>query len=177
MALVGQARHLLPLQRLWGGPVVTRYLGIDPGPTPGFVLLMPHPGGRGRISARVVQCDRPCALSVLEMLLSGPDAGIEEVVAIERFVVGRGSMRSGRAGEVTRGLIGSLQSYAEHRGARVVLRSAAEVKPWATDGRLAAAGLLEPTKGMRHAKDAARHALFAAVKDGVLPDPLSKRSA
>jgi hypothetical protein len=50
------------------------------------------------------------------------------------------------------------------------------VKPWATDTRLAAAGLMEPTTGMRHARDAARHALFAAVKTYGLPDPLSARA-
>jgi hypothetical protein len=50
------------------------------------------------------------------------------------------------------------------------------VKPWATDERLEAAGLLDLTKGMRHARDAARHALFTAVKDGGVPDPLSKHA-
>jgi hypothetical protein len=50
------------------------------------------------------------------------------------------------------------------------------VKPWATDERLAAAGLLDPTKGMRHARDAARHALFCAVRDFGLPDPLSAKA-
>jgi hypothetical protein len=85
---------------------------------------------------------------------------------------------------VTRDLIGTLQEvWEEHdstaegrRGARWFQRPAAHVKPWATDERLEAAGLLEATKGMRHARDAARHALFAACKDGGIPDPLSKRS-
>ena len=152
---------------------MTRYLGIDPGPTPGFVLLMPHAGGRGGISVRVVQCDRATALGTLDMLLNRE---LDTVVAIERFVVGRGSMKSGMAGEVTRGLVDSLAMYARDKGAGTVLRSASEVKPWATDTRLDAAGLLDPTKGMRHARDAARHALFAAVKDGVLPDPLSRKA-
>jgi hypothetical protein len=50
------------------------------------------------------------------------------------------------------------------------------VKPWAVDKRLHAAGLLDMTAGMRHARDAARHALFCAVKDYGLPDPLSSKA-
>ena len=41
---------------------------------------------------------------------------------------------------------------------------------------MAAAGLLEPTKQLRHARDAARHALFAAVADCGIPDPLSRKA-
>ena len=159
--------------------MVTRYLGIDPGPTPGFVLIASIAGKpAGRVFfTRVVQCDRNSALGTLRMMLGGADApAIDQVVAIEKFVIGRGSMKSGMAGQVTRGLVESLHGLAVEMGARVVVRSASEVKPWATDLRLDKAGLLDATKGMRHARDAARHALFAAVKDGALPDPFSTRS-
>ncbi|TDB80191.1 hypothetical protein E1091_19330 [Micromonospora fluostatini] len=102
-----------------------------------------------------------------------------EVVAYERFVVGRraGQSSSAAAGERTRTMVGEVEAWA--RGAqwrRVYARSAAEVKPWATDLRLAAAGLLDLTKGMRHARDAARHALYCAVRDLGLADPLSRRA-
>ena len=95
----------------------------------------------------------------------------DAVVAVEQFVVGRGSMRAGHDGAVTRDLIGALQQIAP----LAYLRTASEVKPWASDLRMAAAGLLEPTKQLRHARDAARHALFAAVADCGIPDPLSRR--
>jgi hypothetical protein len=58
----------------------------------------------------------------------------------------------------------------------VFLRAAALVKPWATDRRLTAAGLLDPTAGMGHARDAARHALYAAVHLQLTTDPLSKKT-
>jgi hypothetical protein len=37
-------------------------------------------------------------------------------------------------------------------------------------------GLYTPTKNMPHARDAAKHALYAAVRYGFLRDPLSQRS-
>jgi hypothetical protein len=106
------------------------------------------------------------------------------VVAIEKFVVRRRAAASSTAaaGATTRDLVGQLEATAldvRRRTAevRVVLRSAAEVKPWATDTRLEAAGLLSACTGMRHARDAARHALFAAVKDAGAPDPLSRKAS
>lgn len=159
---------------------MTRILGIDPGPVPGFVVLWT---GDGRVSSvDVIQCTHQVAATVFNGLLKdhGP-----MIVQVERFVVGRSSMRSAGPGEVTRNLIGNFQRLVtEHNAAArttgygpvsLLERSASQVKPWATDTRLEAAGLLAVTKGMRHAKDAARHALFAAVKDGGLPDPLSTR--
>jgi hypothetical protein len=59
----------------------------------------------------------------------------------------------------------------------VFLRNASLVKTWATDKRLAAAGLLDATKGMQHARDASRHALYAAVHTGMARDPLSTKAA
>jgi hypothetical protein len=56
-----------------------------------------------------------------------------------------------------------------------VTRTAALVKPWATDKRLVAAGLLDITRGLPHARDGARHALFSAHHDSGAPDPLSSR--
>ncbi|MFT4081166.1 MAG: hypothetical protein QM638_01140 [Nocardioides sp.] len=166
--------------------MIDHVIGIDPGPIPGIVMLTPkfHPGGRTQLLPDVVQCSASTAPVVLYSLLneirghqkSGGRA--PALVQIERFVVGRASMRGGKAGEQTRDLIGRLQREADAQpNVSVVMRSANEVKAWATDARLEAAGLLEATKGMRHAKDACRHALFAAVKDGGIPDPLSRRNS
>lgn len=153
------------------------FIGIDPGPIPGIVHLYPRAGGH-HLEIDVVQCNERAATAVLWGLLDSHRTLLGKapaLVQIERFVVGRASMRSAAAGATTRDLVGRLTGEAENQpNVKVVQRAAAEVKPWATDARLEAAGLLEATKGMRHARDAARHALFAAVKDGGLPDPLSK---
>lgn len=158
-----------------------RVIGVDPGPVPGIVVLHIGNGRVQRVDA--VQCTVSIAPLLVARLLDAPDgpdaAARPALLAVERFVVGRASMRSGSAGAVTHNLVGQLQALADdsHRTVEVtyVQRSASEVKPWATEMRLASAGLLEPTKGMQHARDAAKHALFAAVHAGAIPDPLSKR--
>lgn len=153
------------------------YIGIDPGPIPGIVMLSP----RGRhLDVDAIQCTAGVSTVLLWALLDSHRANLGEapaVVALERFVVGRRSSRSSTAGAgaTTRDLVGKLQQIAAGEpNVTVVLRNASQVKAWATDARLEAAGLLEVCKGMRHARDAARHALFAAVHDGGIPDPLSK---
>jgi len=150
-----------------------RVIGVDPGPVPGIVALHFDRVRLGPVD--VIQCSAGVSGEILDHLLSIP-LWPRTLVQIERFVVGRGSMKSGRHGAVTRNQVGALKEIARtHCGDWVFERSAAAVKPWAVDDRLARAGLLEPTKGMTHARDAARHALFCAVRDGGIPDPLSTR--
>jgi hypothetical protein len=144
-----------------------RFIGIDPGPTPGIVAL----DARGDLVA-VVQCTHEVMLPIVRDVLDV--RGGLALIAVERFVA-RGRASADQA--LTRDQVGSVMALFP---GRVVQRSASEVKPWATDRRLQAAvlpgdtSLFLRTAGMRHARDAARHALFAAVKDGGLPDPLSK---
>lgn len=159
-----------------------RLIGVDPGETTGICALdiagttaPEHDGAFIRWHGQL-QSTPGAVLPVVQGLADGYRGPV--VLAVERFVV---STRAGRsasamAGATTRVLIGELVGL--HRSGscvvRVVQRSASDVKPWAVDKRLSAAGLL--VKGMRHANDAARHALFAAVKDCGMADPLSKKS-
>lgn len=153
-------------------------IGVDPGPTTGVAALHIS-DGRLFPGPHVVQCDHQTAPLVVQALLRSCN-NARGVLAIERFVVRGRAARSANAaaGEITRNLIGVMQAQAPTPSLdiRVVQRAAGEVKPWATDARLTAAGLLAPTKGMSHARDAARHALFAAVRDAGLPDPLSRHN-
>jgi hypothetical protein len=148
-------------------------VGIDPGPLPGIVSLKFV--DRELVHVDVVQCSHELAPGVLQVVLP-KTAEWRPFVQIEKFVVSRRSSRSStpKAGEQTRLLVGSLQQSCQAVGVFPTLQPAVHVKAWATDARLEKAGLLEATKGMRHAKDAARHALYTAVKDGGQPDPLSK---
>ncbi|WP_134740014.1 hypothetical protein [Nocardioides sp. 503] len=156
-----------------------RVIGVDPGPVPGMVELR-FVDGR-LVGVEVVQCSHGIAAEVFSALL-GSAYATPTLVQVERFVVGRSSMKSAEPGAITRDMVGALGLAFEdydstekgRLGGRFLQRSASQVKPWATDARLEIAGLLEATKGMRHAKDAARHALFAACNDGGIPDPLSK---
>lgn len=163
---------------------VVRVVGVDPGPVPGVVVL----ASSG--DASVFQCDAGSVLWLVHRALLVPPVGPDLVadlvngritserviLAVERFVVGPRSARlsTPRAAAQTRDMIGALGALGEQlTGVSVVYRCAAEVMPWASDKRLVAAGLFELTAGMPHARAAARHALFTAVRDGNLPDPLS----
>ena len=147
-----------------------RVLGIDPGPVPGIVLL--SYAEHRLVKAEAVQCSASLAPAIIAELLTLNNT--DTLVQTEQFVIGRRAARSSTAsaGAETREVIGEIRA----RWPFTVLRTAGQVKPWATDLRLEAAGLLEATKGMRHAKDAARHALFCAVHDAGVPDPLSRKA-
>jgi hypothetical protein len=153
-------------------------IGIDPGPAPGIVALHDTTTTTRRPVASVIQCDYVSCVLFVSALLSTVDtdaAGRLPILAVEQFVVGPRAARSRTpaAGVATRDLIGALRR--EFADVAVQLRPAARVKPWATDARLAAAGLLDVTRGMPHARDAARHALYAAVRNRLMPDPLSRK--
>jgi hypothetical protein len=165
-------------------------IGVDPGPMPGIVALRWSEGLL--VSAEALQCTHGIAPSVVTWLLvedSHPELRV--VVQTERFVVGRGSGKSGRAGAVTRDLVGAIEREVAFHSHSVsghdsvtVQENAGRVKAWATDLRLKALrvpgsggqSLLDLTVGMRHGRDGARHALFASVQHGHVPDPLSKEA-
>jgi hypothetical protein len=160
--------------------VISRVIGIDPGPTTGIAVLNWRED-RPSVEA-VIQCNASAAPSLLGFLLRF--RRLDTAVVIERFVISRHAKSSAVDGAVTRDLIGALCEVSRGTEPRpddewapypVKLRAAGQVKPWATDHRLAMCQLLNPTKAMPHARDAARHALFAAVADHGMPDPLSRR--
>lgn len=147
------------------------FIGVDPGPTPGVVRIVTGSDDRGRWvdCVDIIQC----SAGILYRLIDSLDPNKIAQLQVEKFVT-RG--RANTAQAITRDQVAVLQQvYANTRP--IVQRTAREVKPWATDERLEAAGLLEQLKGMRHAKDAARHAMYAAVKAGAANDPLSTRKA
>lgn len=159
-------------------PLRTYILGVDPGRTTGIAALSLFDGELTHHC--LIQCSHDAVnWLVATMLDSKPEQLTTDrlVLAVEQFVVRRRAGQSGdaAAGLITRNMIGQLTSIGPVHGAAVYLRSASEVKPWSTDRRLAAAGL-NISSAMRHAGDAARHALFAAVHDCGLPDPLSTRN-
>jgi hypothetical protein len=149
-------------------------IGMDPGPTPGIVRLTYSTDG-DLLMVDVVQCTAHTALDLLEVLLR-VTVGTEVYFQVEKFVHNtKGG--SGAAGRITRDMVGSAITMVQTgRNAWVNQRSAHDTKDWATDARLEAAGLLPYVKGMTHAKDAARHALFTAVAEGMILDPLSRKA-
>lgn len=150
-------------------------IGVDPGPTAGIVKLfwdnrVIHP-------LEIVQCNALAVPGIVDAFVRDGDPLV--YIAVEKFVDGRYAGRGNApvAGRATRDMITSLVTCYSGLQPRVslALRSASEVKPWASDDRLHRAGLFDATKGMTHARDAARHALFCVVKLGA-PDPMSRRA-
>jgi hypothetical protein len=149
-------------------------VGVDPGLTTGLFAITYTDDRCIADKAIAVQIHGSEGVIPLIQALLARKPRHEHLLAVEQFVVGARAARSSsaHAGRVTRALIAELHDL----GADVFIRAAALVKPWATDQRLHAAGLLDATKGMQHARDASRHALYAAVRQGLAVDPLSKEA-
>lgn len=150
-------------------------IGVDPGSTTGLAVLALVDGRYQCLHVEQIPAgnfpDR-YASAIAELLRTGNMLdGL--LVATEAFMIrGRAARsRTPKGGEHARRINGWIHGTFPDR--MVTSRSASQVKKWATDRRLAAAGILEQTKGMGHARDAQRHALFAARMDLQWPDPLS----
>lgn len=151
-------------------------VGIDPGPTTGMAFLDYN---EGRLVGRtVLQCDGATAAVVLRAMLHTYYASAEvdkRAGSVEKFVTGSSAGSRGKNADVTRQLVMELAETLELFGYGVKIRSAADVKPWASNKRLAAGlGLKEAqlTDSLRHGWDAARHALYGARDAGITADPL-----
>lgn len=158
-------------------------VAIDPGPITGMCFLdyavidavrPPQP------QVTLFQADGRSADAVLEAMLArwyGAQSLVDQRFgAVEKFVTGRSAGSRGGDAEVTRQLVMQLTERLQLYGYPVKIRSAAEIKPWATDKRLERAGIVGDSSlhgKARDAYDAARHALFAAVKDAKIKDPLA----
>lgn len=140
-------------------------LGIDPGKTTGVAVLRLYNKQPALVPYQVIYAK---AFSTIKKIA---EAESVDVLAVERFILSNrvGKAAEARAAVDTMTLIAQLQQLQP----KLLLHSAAEVKAWATDRRLLAAGLLTETTSMPHARDAARHAMFTAVKIGWMKDPLS----
>jgi len=141
------------------GPAVSdtaMVVGVDPGPAERFgcVLLTTY-------------VDRMPDVVVLPYDALDGWLSVVELVALERFVIGHGTVRRTRGGTAaTLECIAHVHDVTARAGTRLLELPAGIVKPWATDERLALWGLT--IKGDHH-RDATRHALFAAVRTGLLP--------
>jgi hypothetical protein len=156
-------------------------VGVDTGPTTGMCFLDYQTGSLAlppQPQVTLLQVDGHSADAVLEAMLArwygiGTSPVDQRYAAVEKFVTGRGAGSKGNNAEVTRQLVMELTERLQLHGYLTKIRSAAEVKPWASDKRLERAGITGQQTSMRHCLDAGRHALFAAVKDAKMKDPLA----
>lgn len=149
-------------------------LGVDPGVTTGICRLRLETASTGRLAITerlVLSCNAAAAGGLAEHLIKLSDGSPKIVIGGERFVPGNGAGAKGPQAAVTRQVISAIDSLFQP----VAWRSAAEVKTWAAEERMKKSGLYDMTRKMIDAYDASRHALFAAVHDCGLPDPLSRK--
>ena len=166
---------------------IVSVVGCDPGPTSGFAFLdyVPLPFALPEIKYPVqpkvtlFQADGSSALVVLEAMLSSfysDERVSQRFASVEAFRTGRSAGSKGKDADVTRQLVMQITETLQLFGYKVKIRAAAEVKPWATDKRLIAAGIKGSSgihgKG-RDAYDGSRQAIYCARWDAFLPDPLA----
>lgn len=166
-----------PLSQLAAVPGLTRMdfaIGIDPGPTTGICVLNLDTARPGD-AAEIYQCNARAA-SWLLCRICDRITGNTARAGMEPFIRSRGPGTAMRPGQVTADQVAELNEYLTAYGVPCSAQRAGLVKPWATDKRLDAAGLLALTPGSTHARDAARHALYCAVWNCGYPDPLSRRA-
>lgn len=155
-------------------------IGVDPGPTTGICFLDFCDGLL--VGKTVLQVDGASAAIVLKGMITayytefpgGVNIG-RRAGSVEKFVTGTSAGSRGKAADVTRELVMECAEALEMFGYPVRIRPAADVKPWASNKRLAAGlGLKEKdlTDSLRHGWDAGRHCLFGAREAGIIADPL-----
>jgi hypothetical protein len=153
-------------------------VGVDPGPATGICFL---DYDKGRLAGRtLLQCDAASAVIVLRGMLTAFYADgrvLRRTASVEQFRTGTSAGSAGKGAQVTRQLVMEIAEMLQLFHYTVRIRPAADVKPWASDKRLTAAGAVTGAMhgDMNHAYDAARHAIFEARSSGVIRDPLLRK--
>jgi hypothetical protein len=175
--------------------VIDSCCGVDPGAATGICFL-DYSGGQ-LVGRTLLTTDAASAPVVLKGLLYAYYGGMKEgtsisewlkqpvtgrrVGSVEKFVTGAGAGSRGKNADVTRQLVMELAEVLQLFGYQVRIRPAADVKPWASDKRLIAAGVgtkeYVARADFRHQVDASRHCLYGAHEAGVVADPLLRKKA
>jgi hypothetical protein len=152
---------------------VVSVIGVDPGVTTGISFL-------DYIDKRLagtmqVQVDAKSATALLETLLLrfyNSKTIVQRWAQIEPFKTGQSAGAKGEPAEVTRQQAFILGETLQMYGYHTELRKKGDISTWGSNKRLEKAGIIRQLDGMRHANDASRHALYCAVHDAHMPDPL-----
>jgi hypothetical protein len=148
-------------------------IGCDPGPTTGLCLL--EYAGDVIVGRTSVQVDGDSAQYVLEAVLraylADPERVVKRYAEVEAFVTGQGAGTKGGNADYTRQEVFKFTEQLQMWGYSVKIRKAADIKTWASDKRLKAAGILRSPEN-RHSNDGGRHAIFCATHDAFRSDPL-----
>lgn len=149
---------------------MTYYVGIDPGPSTGIAIYCVDEMESGW---EVFQVSSSGARWLMDEIFR---TYAPKVVSVEKFIVSNRPGTKGKDAETTRSLAEYVKFSAGgnvRRIPQVIVRErrAIDVKPWASDKRLTKTDFPWGAK-FKDARDAGRHALYAAVQDGWERDPL-----
>ena len=148
-------------------------LGIDTGPHTGFFAAWWSKTTWELQYALAFECAAVMAPAMLRVLMEAVPSIPFRAAGIEAFVArGKSVKLAGVRAAAMHAEQHELLAVLNHCGVHCQARPAGMVKPWATDKRLEAAGLLTLAGSSPHIRDAGRHMLFSACQAG-LPDPLS----
>lgn len=163
---------------------VVSCIGVDPGVTTGFCLLEYLPQPDEAYSSKpdnviLLQADADSAKWVLEGLLGAyylDERIIKKTASVEAFRNGNSAGTTGKAADTTRQLVMILAETLQLYGYQVKVRTAADVKTWANDKRIKAAGMQASSihGKSRDSYDGYRQALYSARWDAFMKDPLEK---
>lgn len=145
------------------------YVGVDGGPSTGIAVLSVE---LASYEWTVFQVNGEGAPWLIQAIY---DRFCPRVVASEKFIPSNRAGTTGKDADLTRRIHAyTLDAAAGIRRVppcAVRERNAGNIKPWASDKRLAKTGFPLGSK-FKDARDAGRHALYAAVLDGKERDPL-----
>jgi hypothetical protein len=153
-------------------------IGVDPGPTTGLCFL--DYSGSTIVGRTSIQVDGESGQLVLESMLrayyNDPQTVVKRYAGIEKFETAQSAGTKGSDADYTRQGVMKFAEQLQIWGYACKIRKKVEIwnkkdGNWASDKKLEAAGILRPPE-MRHANDAGRHALYAAVHDAFRPNPL-----
>lgn len=147
------------------------YMGVDPGPSTGVVLLFVHDDGQWEWL--VFQVNYDAAFWLIQELYT---RFVPRVVVIEKFIAtnkagttGADADRTRRIAEHAYQLVPTIKRIPAAKGYYAM---AANHKPWASDHRLKKTKFPMGDK-FKDAKDGARLAMYGACYYGKERDPLS----
>jgi len=168
-----QARASASAEPVTQLPQVISCVGIDTGGGTWGISFLDYIGTQlaGHMH---LQVDNASALVIVETVLKNfyhdPQVIVGKFAGVEEFVDGPAAGRRSE-GKVTRQGVFKAVQLLQSWGYHVKTRPATQVKTWARDNKLEAAGILQPPE-MRHANDASRQALYTSCHDAYRPNPL-----
>jgi hypothetical protein len=156
--------------------MITSVIGIDPGPTTGVCFLdYPEPLSLGPVQIEIFQMEHSCVEHFLDAYIAAyynrPEV-VRKFAQVEKFTTGNSAGTKGKKAELTRQCVMRYTEKLQLAGYKTVIEPNT-AKTWASDKRLERLGVTASKTSLVHGRDAARHAMYCAVKHAGRKDPLA----